>query len=56
MKSFRCKICRKYVKEPGNNPAPLFERGKVCNSCNVQYVLPARIKQFEERGKSKNEL
>ena len=42
----RCCFCRKMLigeDEFGNNPAPLREKGRCCNECNWQLVIPARM-------------
>jgi len=31
----------------GNNPWPLAKEGRCCDDCNADYVLPARIIDFE---------
>ena len=36
---FRCCICKKRFNGYGNNPWPLKERGKCCNSCNEDVIL-----------------
>ena len=44
MKEFTCCICGKVVNEFGNNPYPYKKEGICCNSCNLIYVIPSRIK------------
>ena len=42
----RCCFCKKMLigeDKFGNNPAPLREKGRCCNECNWQLVIPARI-------------
>ena len=45
MKTFKCSICEKDVKEYGNNPQPIIlQQGKqCCDACNNKYVIPARM-------------
>lgn len=44
MKDFKCVICEKTIKEQyGNNPAPVVNKGKCCDSCNAKVVIPTRI-------------
>ena len=40
---FKCCICGKEVDEYGNNPQPVREKGKCCEKCNSNVVVPARI-------------
>lgn len=41
---FKCIICDELVtKEYGNNPWPVKDSGKCCDSCNFSAVIPARI-------------
>lgn len=47
-----CIICGCKYEGWGNNPEPLMSGGRCCDSCNIQLVLPARIrilKDVEER-------
>lgn len=40
----KCPICGKeYDSKYGHNPAPLEIEGKVCDECNMEYVIPARL-------------
>ena len=45
----KCSIC-KYndIGEYGNNANPIND-GDCCNYCNAHFVIPARLKLFEER-------
>jgi len=44
MEDFKCVICEKTIKEQyGNNPAPVVNKGKCCDSCNTKVVIPTRI-------------
>lgn len=38
-----CCICGEELTGYGNNPSPVAEDGKCCDSCNLHFVLPARI-------------
>lgn len=40
---FECCLCGKLVKGYGNNPAPLMNKGKCCEECNMTKVIPARL-------------
>jgi hypothetical protein len=39
----KCPICRVLFVGYGNNAFPLNVLGKCCDSCNMEFVLPARI-------------
>ena len=55
MKEFKCCLCGKKVKEYGNNPYPLRARGKCCDKCNMDLVIPARIIAiYSKNGRSQN--
>lgn len=38
-----CCICGKIEEGYGNDPWPLSEKGKCCDECNFEKVVPARI-------------
>lgn len=39
-----CCICKGHLSNPyGNNPQPVRKRGKCCDKCNYDKVLPARM-------------
>ncbi len=38
-----CCICQKEFEGYGNNPQPLDVKGECCGTCNMQYVIPARV-------------
>lgn len=38
-----CVICESEIKGYGNNPWPVTEEGRCCDTCNNLYVIPARI-------------
>jgi len=44
-KTFICCICGEESIGFGNNPAPYKEKGKCCDSCNIKFVIPARINE-----------
>ena len=47
MKKKECAFCGKEIIGYGNNPAPLTNKGEVCDECNLKYVIPARLEQKE---------
>lgn len=45
-KGFPCIICGKPINNGyGNNPEPVKSFGKCCDECNIEYVIPARIRR-----------
>ena len=40
----KCTICRIDIKGHGNNPSPVKEEGKCCDTCNSLIVLPHRLR------------
>ena len=38
-----CCICGTEFEGWGNNPQPINEEGRCCDSCNTKYVIPSRI-------------
>lgn len=46
-KETACCICGKPFVGWGNNPWPVKKEGECCDKCNMQYVLPARIKMMK---------
>lgn len=47
-----CSLCERTIKGFGNNPAPLPIKGVVCDDCNSEVVISARllsISRFSER-------
>lgn len=43
----KCCICKKELKtNEGNNPDPIKKKGKCCNKCNWEIVIPARLKKY----------
>lgn len=45
---YKCIFCGKEKEGYGNNPFPLatLKDGKCCDNCNLNKVLPARLKQI----------
>ena len=43
-----CCICERTFNEWGNNPAPCasIEDGPCCDACNMNYVIPARMRDL----------
>ena len=44
----KCCICGEKLEGYGNNPAPLAEKGRCCDRCNLEKVLPARMKAVRD--------
>lgn len=40
----KCTICRIDIQGHGNNPSPVKEKGKCCDTCNTLVVLPHRLR------------
>jgi hypothetical protein len=40
-----CPLCGLEFTGHGNNPAPLNIKGPVCDDCNLDYVIPARLRE-----------
>ena len=45
--NYVCVLCTGKFYGYGNNPQPLAKRGRCCNSCNAQFVVPVRLKRLE---------
>ena len=45
-----CCICGEPIEGYGNNPEPYMsaEEGRCCDSCNVRFVIPARLEMMED--------
>ena len=42
--TFKCCICDKLIMNSyGNNPWPVKDTGKCCDTCNSDKVIPSRI-------------
>lgn len=46
-----CCICKEPYYGMGNNPYPIKERGRCCDKCDAEVVLPERLKGIEEEEK-----
>jgi hypothetical protein len=46
-KNHNCSICGTSFEGYGNNPAPVKNEGRACDSCNTTEVMPARIAQLD---------
>jgi hypothetical protein len=44
-----CCICGKEFTEWGNNPWPIKEEGTCCDTCNRDFVIPARIERMYDK-------
>ncbi len=44
-KKYICCICKMPFTGYGNNPDPVKKRGRCCDSCNAEKVIPARIEE-----------
>ena len=42
----KCNICSEIIEGHGNNPWPFdeSEKDRCCDSCNMNFVIPARLK------------
>lgn len=40
-----CPLCGQEFTGHGNNPAPLDIQDPVCDDCNLDYVIPARLRE-----------
>ena len=45
----KCCLCGKIIKDYGNNAWPLKKNGKCCDVCNIEKVIPERLKNKERR-------
>ena len=43
----KCVICKKIIKGFGNNPEPVT-KGRCCDKCNSDIVIPARLVEVRE--------
>lgn len=39
-----CVLCREKLDGHGNNPYPVSNTGKCCDNCNVDIIIPTRLK------------
>ena len=44
-----CCICEYEIEGYGNNPTPVSKKGRCCDKCNVEKVIPARLLEASER-------
>lgn len=49
MKKINCCICGKEIKRYGNNPWPIKKEGLCCDECNLEVVIPTRIKNMYKK-------
>ena len=42
-----CCICGEELDGYGNNPEPYKQSGKCCDACNLKFVIPARLEEFQ---------
>jgi len=42
--TYTCCICGAKFIGYGNNPAPLCHEGRCCDACNMNHVIPARLR------------
>ena len=40
---YTCCICGKKAEGFGNNPQPIKDKGRCCDTCNAEVVIPARL-------------
>ena len=45
----KCPLCGKTFRGYGNNPRPLDIKGKVCDECNVNVIIPLRMMEIFSR-------
>lgn len=50
-----CCICGKQLQGWGNSPWPVSPDGKCCDECNLEAVVPARLKQLQNKEENNNE-
>lgn len=50
-RKFRCCICREYSRGYGNDPRPIKDKGKCCDTCYFREVSPEKLKLIKERVK-----
>jgi len=48
MNRYKCVICKQEEFGHGNNPNPISDYGKCCDLCNLNIVLPLRIKKLNK--------
>ena len=45
----KCPLCGKTFRGYGNDPRPLDIKGKVCDECNVNNIIPLRMMEIFSR-------
>ena len=48
MKEYKCCICKDLNYGWGNNASPV-KKGRCCDNCNLNKVIPARLKLLQGR-------
>lgn len=51
---FKCVICEKTITGYGNNPEPIKHKGKCCDYCNFNIVIPTRFGNIKKMENLKN--
>lgn len=60
--SYLCCLCEERIdgfginQRSGNSPSPLKEEGECCDKCNIEKVIPARMKERDSIQKKINAL
>lgn len=49
-RNYKCVICGKVFTGWGNNPEPVKHKGRCCDECNINVVVPMRIRLMEKQG------
>ena len=45
----KCVVCNINIRDFGHNPDPINEgKGRCCDTCNIRYVIPARLYGLRE--------
>lgn len=42
-----CCICGEVIEGYGNNPSPVKEKGRCCDKCNMEVVIPKRLEDYK---------
>lgn len=45
----KCPLCGNKFRGYGNNPRPLDIKGKVCDKCNANVIIPLRIMELHSQ-------
>ena len=43
-----CVICEVEIAGFGHNPDPISPKGRCCDDCNMEFVIPTRLKECYE--------